>query len=259
MYNHFGDYMIYIELLLIEDFIYNYVILFSVGILLKRNTNIKKTLLASLIGTISIITFFISSLNIFKLIISFIFSFLMATISFSYKNIIYTIKNIFYMYISSIFLAGTIYLINTNININNYLFSVMFLILISPIITLIYLKSIKNITNNYSNYYKLNIYIDEEYTITTTGFLDTGNKLKDPYKQRPIILIDKKLIKKNNNKIILVPYRTISDESLLKCIIPKKIYIENIGYRKNFLIGLVDEINIEGADCILHQKLLERI
>lgn len=253
--------MIYIELLILEDFIYNYVILFSVGILLKRITNVKRTIIASLVGTISIITFFISSLNILKLIISFLFSLVMVIISFSYKNIIYTIKNIFYMYISTMFIAGTIYLINTNIiaNINNYLFSVIFLILIAPIITLIYLKSIKNITNDYSNYYKLDIYLDKENIVTTTGFLDTGNKLKDPYKQRPIILIDKKLIKNNNQKTFLVPYKTISDESLLKCIIPKKIYIENIGYRKNFLIGLVDEINIEGADCILHQKLLERI
>ena len=35
------------------------------------------------------------------------------------------------------------------------------LILISPLITFIYLKSISKLKNNYSNYYKVDIYIDE--------------------------------------------------------------------------------------------------
>lgn len=253
--------MIYIELLFLEDFIYNYVILCSVGLLLKRITNIKKNLISSLVGTISLITFFFSLGTIVNFVFSILFSLIMSIISFSYKDIVYTIKNIFYMYISSIFIAGTIYLINTNIivNINNSVLSVFVLILIAPIITLIYIKSIKKITNNYSNYYKLDIYLDKETKINVVGFLDTGNKLIDPYKRRPIILISKKNIEIKNKKIILVPYKTISEESLLQCIVPKKIYIYNIGERKECLIGLVDEINIEGADCILHQKLLERI
>ena len=107
--------MVYIELLFLEDFIYNYIIIFSVSILLKRITTIRKIILSSLVGTISLITFIIPILNRFNFIISLLSSFIMSVISFSYKEIIYTIKNIFYMYISSMFIAGTIYLINTNI------------------------------------------------------------------------------------------------------------------------------------------------
>lgn len=253
--------MVYIELLLLEELIYNYVIILIVSIILNRITNLKRIFTSSIIGSLSIITLFYNIPNIIIMFVSLISSFLMSIIAFSYKDIIYTIKNIFYMYISTIFIAGFIYLINTNVfyNTNNYLFKVIMLILLAPVITYIYIKSISKLKNTYSNYYKIDIYIDEDNTITVNSFLDTGNKLIDPYKYRPIILVKKSLIKNKQNKTLLVPYKTVNSESLLKCIIPKKIYIHNIGYRKKLLIGLVDEISIEGADCILHQNLLERI
>ena len=253
--------MVYIDLLVIQDLVYNYVILVGTGYLLIRTTKIKKVFLSSIIGTIPLIFLFLNISNILNFIISFISSTIMAIIAFSYKDLIYTIKNIFYMYMISIFLAGAINLININFlpQIDSYILNIIILIILSPMITLLYLKSITKIKNNYSNYYKVDIYLKEAPKLTITAFLDTGNKLIDPYKQRPIILINKKLINDENQKILLVPYNTVNNSGLLKCIIPEKIYIHNIGYRQKFLVGLMDEVNIEGVDCILNSKLLERI
>ena len=253
--------MVYVDLLVIQDLIYNYVILLGTSLLLTRITNIKKIFLSSVIGTIPLIFIFLKTSNQLNFFISFIFSIIMSLITFSYKDIIYTIKNIFYMYSVSIFLAGGINLINVNLlpNIENYILNVTILIILAPIITYIYIKSIDNYKNNYSNYYKVDIYIDEDKKITLSAFLDTGNKLIDPYKHRPIILINKKLIDTKDKKILLVPYNTVNTNDLLQCIIPKKIYIHNIGYKTNFIIGLMDEIAIDGVDCILNQKLIERI
>ena len=40
---------------------------------------------------------------------------------------------------------------------------------------------------------------------------------------------------------------------------PEKIFIQGIGFKSNFLIGLSNEkIMIDGVDCILHSKVLER-
>lgn len=252
--------MVYIDLLVLQDLIYNYVILFGVSILLKRITNIKKIFLSSTIGTIPLIFLFLNINNLLIFFISFLFSIIMSIITFNYKDILYTIKNIFYMYTTSIFIAGSINIININLlpNINNYLLNIIVLIIIAPIITYIYIKSINKFKENYSNYYKVDIYLKEE-KITLTAFLDTGNKLIDPYKKRPIILVNKSLIDITKQKIILVPYHTVNNRDLLKCIIPQKIFIHDIGYKTNFLIGLMDEINIEGVDCILNSKLLERI
>lgn len=253
--------MVYVDLLIIQDLVYNYVILLGVSILLTRITNFKKIFLSSVIGTIPLIFLFTNISNQLNTLISFLFSIVMCIIAYSYKDIVYTVKNIFYMHTTSIFIAGFIYLINVNFlpTIDNHILNIIILIMISPIITYIYIKSINKFKNNYSNYYKVDIYLKENNKITVTAFLDTGNKLIDPYKHRPIILVNQNLINISKEKILLVPYNTVNNSDLLKCIIPQKIYIHSIGYKTNFLIGLMEEINIEGIDCILNAKLLERI
>jgi len=253
--------MVYVDLLVIQDLIYNYVILLGVSLLLTRTTKLKKIFLSSVIGTIPLIFLCLDINNNLNFLISLIFSIIMSLITFSYKDIIYTIKNVIYMYLISIFIAGGINLININFlpNIDSYILNVIMLILIAPILTLTYIKSITNFKSNYSNYYKVDIYIDDSEKITVTSFLDTGNKLIDPYKHRPIIILNKSLIDTSNKKILLVPYNTVNTNDLLTCIIPKKIFIYNIRYKTNFLIGLMDEINIDGVECILNPKLLERI
>lgn len=253
--------MVYVDLLVIQDLVYNYVILLATGILLTRITNLKKIFLSSVIGTIPLIFLFLNIRSIYNFLLSFLFSILMSIITFSYKDLIYTLKNIFYMYATSIFLAGGINLINVNLlpSINNYLLNIIILIILSPIITYIYIKSISQFKNNYSNYYQVDIYLNTSEKISVTAFLDTGNKLIDPYKHRPIILLNKKLVDLSNKKILLVPYNTVNSSDLLECIVPKKIYVHHIGYRNNVLVGLMNEINIEGIDCVLNSKILERI
>lgn len=46
---------------------------------------------------------------------------------------------------------------------------------------------------------------------------------------------------------------------LLKCLVPDKIFIQGVGYKKNFLVGISNEkIKMDGIDCILPDKLIER-
>lgn len=250
--------MIYVDLLIIEDLLLNYIILFGAGILLNRIIILKKIFFSSIIGIIPIFFLFtnINKMGIFVLL--FIFSIIMSLISFGYKDIIYLINNIIYMYFISIFLAGTIYLINTYFlpHINSYLLNTFILIIIALVTTYIYVKSLKKIKLDNSNYYKIDIYLKDKPKITIMSFLDTGNKLIDPYSNKPIILISKKIINIDNVKKLLVPYNTIDSNGLLECFSPEKIYIHKIGYRKKLLIGVIDEIGIEGADCILNQKLI---
>lgn len=253
--------MVYIDLLVIEDLIYNYVILLGVGLLLNRKTSFKKIFLASVIGLIPLIFLFIKITIIFRFFITIIFSIFMLIISFSYRDILYLIKNIFYMYMISINLSGGINLININIfpMIDNSILNIIVLLVLAPVLTYIYVKSITNISSNYSNYYEVDIYFNEYDFISVISFLDTGNKLVDPYKSRPIILLNRRLIKESDISKILVPYNTLNNHSLLECFVPYKIYIKDVGFRTKVVVGLMDEVNIEGVDCILNSKVLERI
>ena len=222
------------------------IIITSVSILLKRNTTYKRILISSLLGGLSSLMLF-TSIN--RLLLELITIILMITIAFKYKNIRYFLTNILYTYILSILLGGLIYLFNSKVTLNIYLNYLVIIILSIEVMTL-YIKENKKIKNTYNNYYKVDIYFKDKEKISLIGFLDTGNNLYDPYKKRPIILVDKKYQKED--RFILVPYHTINGEGLLKCIKPEKVYIEKIGYKTNLLVAFSSSPSrINGVDVIL--------
>lgn len=193
--------------------------------------------------------------SINRLLLELITIILMITIAFKYKNIRYFLTNILYTYILSILLGGLIYLFNSKVTLNIYLNYLVIIILSIEVMTL-YIKENKKIKKTYNNYYKVDIYFKDKEKISLIGFLDTGNNLYDPYKKRPIILVDKKYQKED--KFILVPYHTINGEGLLKCIKPEKVYIEKIGYKTNLLVAFSSSPStINGVEVLLHKDLMK--
>lgn len=193
--------------------------------------------------------------SINRLLLELITIILMITIAFKYKNIRYFLTNILYTYILSILLGGLIYLFNSKVTLNIYLNYLVIIILSIEVMTL-YIKENKKIKNTYNNYYKVDIYFKDKEKISLIGFLDTGNNLYDPYKKRPIILVDKKYQKED--KFIPVPYHTINGEGLLKCIKPEKVYIEKIGYKNNLLVAFSSSPStINGVEVLLHKDLMK--
>ena len=193
--------------------------------------------------------------SINRLLLELITIILMITIAFKYKNIRYFLTNILYTYILSILLGGLIYLFNSKVTLNIYLNYLVIIILSIEVMTL-YIKENKKMRSIYNNYYRVDIYFKDKEKISLIGFLDTGNNLYDPYKKRPIILVDKKYQKED--RFILVPYHTINGEGLLKCIKPEKVYIEKIGYKNNLLVAFSSSPStINGVEVLLHKDLMK--
>ena len=261
---------IYIDLVILLNFGIDLLLLFAVAIILRRQTTLTKLLVSALVGSITILSMFIELNSLSLFFIKIVISIIMCLITFGYRNIKYTLNNLFYLYTSSIILGGFLYLLNLECSYkheglmfyyNGLSVNFIVLIILSPIIIYAYVKQGLNLKNNYSNYYNIDIYLATGEVITATSYLDTGNKLEDPYKKRPIILLNKDLLKLDydNHRLLLVPYDTLNNHGLLKCIVPKSIYIQGIGFRNNFLIGISnEEILIDGVDCILSPKLLEK-
>lgn len=256
---------IYIDLILLLNFGFDLLLLLSVSIILRRNTEIYKLLLGAFIGSISVLTLFIKITSLELFLLKILISILMCLTSFKFKNIKYTLKNILYLYISSIILGGTLYLLNIEFSYKNQgiifyknKMSINFIILviISPIIIYIYTKEAKQLKNNYSNYHKVEIKIRDKI-IKCTGFIDTGNKLKDPYKKRPIILINKKYLDENTLKIY-VPVHTIQGTDLIKCTKINELKIDNNIIKKEVLLGFINKrIKIDGIECLLNNEIME--
>jgi stage II sporulation protein GA (sporulation sigma-E factor processing peptidase) len=257
---------IYLDLILLLNFGFDFILLLSVSLILRRNVKIYKILIGAFIGSISILTLFININSIELFIIKIIISILMCISSFDYKNLKYTAKNIIFLYISSIILGGALYLLNIEYSYKNQgiifyknKLSTNFIILLitAPIIIYIYIKECKTLKINYSNYHKIEIEIKDK-KIKCIGFVDTGNKLKDPYKKRPIILMNNNYLQETYEQKILVPAHTISGTNLIQCIKIKKLKIDNKEIKKEILLGFIKKkIKIDGIDCLLNYEIME--
>ena len=257
---------IYLDIVLLINFGFDFLLLLSVSLILRRNASIYKLLIGSFIGSISILTLFMKINSIQLFFIKLIISILMCISSFKYKNIKYTIKNIIFLYLSSIVLGGALYLLNIEYSYKNQgiifyknKLSINFIILIitTPIILYIYIKECKSLKTNYSNYHKVEIKINNE-TIKCNGFIDTGNKLKDPYKKRPIILMNNNYLEKKDINKIIVPAHTIMGTKLIECIKINNLKIDNNEIKKEVLLGFINKkIKIDGIDCLLNYEIME--
>ena len=252
---------IYLDEVILLNFFFDFILLVSLAIILKRNINIKNIVFASIVGSTSIFILFLNTSKIVSILIKIIISILMVYNAFGIKSIF---KNTIYLYSLSIFLGGFLYMINNMfgdsiglIFINKGIsINIIFILLITPILLKIYIKNLKELKNNYNNYYNLDIFI-KGHIVKSISYLDTGNKLVSPYSNRPILLLHNKDPIFENIKYSLVPYNTVSGNGIMKCYKVDKLIINNKLTRYNFLVGLIDNINIDGVDSILNVDILE--
>ena len=253
--------IIYIDLIIILNFFIDLFLLMGVDILLKRKSKFIKIFLSSILGAISTLLLFYINNNYTLILYKFVISIFMVLIAFRYESFKYFKDNLVWLYILSIILAGSIYLFSDSVSLNNkglvfegngLKINLILLIILGPFIIYKYIKENKKYQNTYSNYYNISIYYDDTI-LNGIGFLDTGNNLKDPYFKRPIILVNKKLIK-NNINTYLVPFYSVNNNDLLEVFKPKKIIVNNKTI-KNVSIGLSD-VNMDGVKIILNKEAL---
>ena len=191
---------IYIDMVFLLNIILDFLLLMSVSVILTRNAKLKRIILGSMIGGVSTTLLFIEINTIILFFLKIILGIFMVIATFSYKNIRYTLNNLFYLLTISFILSGILYLF-----IDKEYYNYLIIISCFIIIPIIYIKQLKKYNDNYTNYYRVLIYYNQK-KYNLTGFLDTGNKLYDFYKNRPVILTDIK-IKVNDNNIIYVQYK----------------------------------------------------
>lgn len=246
---------VYIDLVCIINFIYDFLILLTVSFTLKRNRKIYYYILSSLIGVLSIFLLFLKINNIILFLLKILISVIMVIVAFGYKSIKYTISNIIYFYITSIILAGFLYLIKGNSS--NFNLNYIVLLIIGPIILFIYYKSNKKLKNTYSDYYKIKIVFDNiEYNLVS--FYDNGNNLKDPISRKSIIIVENSRLEKiyNIRSPVYVPVITVKGTHLMKCFKPSYIIL-NDKKIYNYLIGESSIKFSDGVECLLNKSLKE--
>ncbi len=246
---------IYLDLLFLLNFIYDLLLLLTVSVTLKRNTRFKRILLGSFFGAISTFIILIPLNKYILLILKILTSVIMLIITYSFKNIKYFFNNLLYLYMTSVILAGFLYFLKLEFNNLSYLISLS----IAPLILYLYINEQKKLKEIVNYYKKVIVTFKNNKTLSLNGFIDSGNKLKDPITGKYIILINKKTLKGiyNIRSPMYVPIKTINKRSLLPCISIKNIIIDNKTYN-NYLLGISDTFNgFDNINCLLNYHLLE--
>ncbi|MBR3229387.1 MAG: sigma-E processing peptidase SpoIIGA [Bacilli bacterium] len=240
---------IYVDGLLFLNFFFDFLLLMTTSIILKRNVGVFRIILGAFIGSLSILVLFfkIGSFELF--LIKLYLGFLMCIVSFGYKNIKYFLTNFFSFYIVSIILGGFLYYLNLEFSYKHsglifyhkgVSINVIFLCIISPIILYIYIRQVRMYKSKVCNYYKVNIYIGKE-VLHLNGFMDSGNNLM--FKGKFVIISNIK--NRFKNKKYLVPYNTIYGCSLMEVIKVKKVEVIDIGEFCDIYLGFSDNLGYE--------------
>ncbi len=233
--------IIYIDIIFIENIIMNTIILYATAIILKQKVKNIRLIISAVIGSIYSILMYITKFTIYSSIISkFILSIVMIYIAFKPQNSKKMFKQIIIFYLTSFVFGGValnlIYFLRPeNINIKNGLFTgeyalkvIMLGAIMAFIIIKISIKIIKTKFNTKNMYCDINLKINEKQ-IATKAMIDTGNLVKEPITNTPVVIVE---------------------ESLLEGIIPKEI-LKNL---ENILCG-----NLENLPQDIQDKYLPKL
>lgn len=200
--------VIYIDVLIVENFFMNYLLLYFINRFCKCRTKKWRIIIAALIGAFYVLVVFYPDLQEFySVIMKFMISVLMIIAAFSPHELkkFFKILVLFYLeaFIIGGFLLGIFYLNNPTPEIIN---GALFISSISPspeyiiIGSIIAIALIKFGFDYFEGYYvndKTSVQMDivlNNKKCRVTALIDTGNSLKDPITNVPVIIVYYKTI-----------------------------------------------------------------
>ena len=258
---------IYIDIVLIENLIMNYIILYGTGVIAKVPPKQVRIIIASLIGAIYAIIAYMSVLKIYStFILKIILSIIIVYIAFYPKNIKKMLKQLVLFYLVSFVFGGAAFfliyvvkpqeiIMKNGVFVGTYPLKIAILgaVVGFNIIVLTY-KIISNKLSKKSLFCKIKIKLCNN-ELNTIALIDTGNLLTDPISNMPVIVVEHtvlydilpKQILNNLENILGGDLDNFSEEIRREYISKLKVIpFSSLGKQNGMLLGIkADEINIE--------------
>lgn len=253
---------IYIDIVLIENLIMNYIIIFATSIILKLKVKHIRIIIASLLGAIYSIVAYIGFLKIYSnIILKIILSVLIIYVAFNPQNIKNMWKDLVIFYLTSFVFGGVafslIYIVKPqDILMKNGLFlgtypfkTIMLGSIVAFFIIIIAFKIVKNRISKKDMFCNIEIKINNQL-IETNAMIDTGNFLREPITNMPVVVVEHTLLYEcipkeilNNLENIIggdfkgVPQK-LKEEYIYKL---KLIPYSSLGKQNGMLLGIKPE------------------
>ena len=246
---------VYVDLILIQNIIMNYIIILTTGIICKIDIKQYKIICASIIGAIYAIVMYVMKLNIYNnQLVKIVLSVCMVYIAFHSKNFKSLLKQVIIFYLTSFCFGGATYYLLYCISpglikyINGTLvgtYPIKIAILggiVGFFITVISFNVIKNRFEQKDLLYNVKIYYKEK-NIGIKVILDTGNLLTEPITNTPVMIVEASKMKtfipdnilKNMDEILNNNvFNEITEEMQSRfCIIP----FSTVGKQNGIIVG----------------------
>ena len=267
---------IYLDIILCENLLMNYIILFATYVIIKPKTKHPqiRMILSSLLGSIYAIIIYLNILSIYtNLLAKITLSVVMVYIAFAPPNIKQLLKQILIFYLVSFIFGGCtfalIYFLKPeNVEMKNGVFVGIYPIkvgliagIIAFIITQIAFKINKSKLNNKNTFIEIELYNKNKMT-KARALLDSGNMLKEPISQKPVIVVEKTTLSKIIPEEVLDYIEKIvggddqekneMQEYLSKI---RMVPFMSLGKENGMLIGIrLDKIKINTEDIRLEKE-----
>lgn len=253
---------IYIDIIILENLIMNYIILYATGTILKIKMSYLKIFAASLIGAIYASIEYIINLNLYSnIFIKIILSLIIVYVAYFPQNFKSMCRELVVFYVTTFTFGGIatylIYVLKPqNIIIKNgmfvgtYVLKVIFIgAIIGTIILIIAFKISKNKLTKKDITCKIKIILNGKEK-TLNAIVDTGNMLKEPITGMPVVVIEKvalyelipKEILNNLDSILGGDFTKISDKTKQEYISKLKVIpFASLGRENGMLVGIKPE------------------
>ena len=197
---------IYVDVVLLENLCMNYIILFGTGYIIRLKIKHLRILLSSLIGAIYAILAYAGIFPMYaNIFVKIVLSICMVYIAFYPKNIKGIVKELIVFYLVSFALGGCafalLYIVKPQdifmkdgVYIGTYPIKIALLGgIVGFVVTYIAFKVVKTRMTKNELIYDMVIKIKDK-ELTTKVMLDTGNMLKDPISNMPVVLVEKSIL-----------------------------------------------------------------
>lgn len=267
--------ILYLDLFIIKNFIFNFLIITICGEILKIRLNFKKYILASSIGTIFALIALITN----NIHISYILKCILGVIITIIAYPINTLKNILnessIFLLTACFIGGNLVVMNTR---GNFILQI-----ISMISSAILLMVFQNAWQSKKKLEELKCNIEikvENKNLKTDAFIDTGNMLKDSISGESVIFVNEEKLKselpeetirilksqilqldeKYFGKIKMLTYKSVDGEIKIMTGIKAEsvtINYKNITVKNTNVIIAMSDTTFNNCEALIGQNIIE--
>lgn len=277
--------VIYIDVLIIVNLFVNYFILLTTSKFLNLKLKLSRLILGEILGAIYSLYIFIPEPNLFiSILIKLFMSIIMVAVSFEFRTIQQFLKIIVCFYAVNFAFSGIMFALwcafkPNGMIINNdivYFNISPITLIVSTVISYIIIEIINRVIEKKqlkSSKYEIGIKFKDKY-IVLNAKIDTGNLLKEPFSNLPVIVVKKSEINllipefnifeniENQNeikklKIRIIPFKTVSGTGILPAFKPEYVVLKGNLKKQAYVAVCSDEYFSEGISCLVNPEILD--